>query len=52
MFYECENSLCITVIIFLVHCSISEHFDDLIIYFKFVGLLELDGSCSSYEQKE
>lgn len=51
MFYECENILCITVIILLIRGCISEHLDGFIIYVKFVRLLELDGSCS-YEQKE
>jgi hypothetical protein len=52
MFYECENILCITVIIVLIRYCIFEHFDGFIFYFKFVRLLELDGSCSSYLQKE
>ena len=51
MFYERENILCITVIIVLIRYCISEHLDGFIIYFKFVRLLELDGSCSGYLQK-
>jgi hypothetical protein len=52
MFYECENTLCITVIIVRICCCIYEQLDGFIIDFKFVRLLELDGSCSSYVQKE
>ena len=51
MFYECENMLCITVIIVLIRYCISEHRDGFIICFRFVRLLELDGCCSSYVQK-
>jgi hypothetical protein len=52
MFYECENILCIIVIIVLVRYCISEHLDGFIMYFKFVRLPELDVSCRSYLQKE
>ena len=52
MFYECENILCIIVIIVLIRYCISEHLDGFIIYFKCIRLLELDGSCSGYLQKE
>ena len=44
MVYECENILCITVIVVLICCCISKHLDSFIIYFKFVRLLQLDGS--------
>jgi hypothetical protein len=51
MFYECENILCIIVIIVLIRYCISEHLDGFISYFKFVRLPELDCSCSGYVQK-
>jgi hypothetical protein len=41
MFYECENILCIIVIIVLIFCCVSKHLDRFIIYFKFVRLRKL-----------
>jgi hypothetical protein len=50
MFYECENILCIIVIIVLIFCCVSKDLDSFIIYFKFVRLRKLVVVEAAYEK--